>query len=121
MRHIAVEREAARAQHDGPGAQVADGRHVVADEQHRAAVRRDIAHLAQALPLELQIADREHFVDDQNLAAQMRRHRKREPHVHAAAVVLHRRVEKALDAGERDDGVELAANLGARHARESRR
>ena len=106
------------AQHDGPRAQVADGRHVVAHEQHRAPVGRDVAHLAQALPLKFDVAHCQHFVDDQDLAAQVRRHGKREPHVHAAAVMLHRRVEKSLDAGERDDRIELAANLGAGHAQD---
>ena len=102
-------------QQNGPRAEASDGRHVVADEQHRAAVGRDIAHLAEALPLEVEVAHREHFVDDQDFAAQVRRHGKRQPHVHAAAVMLDRRIEKALDAGERDDGIELAANLGAGH------
>ena len=37
-------------------------------------------------------------------------------HVHAAGVALDRRVEKALDLGEGDDFVELAADLGAAHA-----
>ena len=115
VRDIAVEGETARAQDDRPGTEVRDGRHVMADKQDGAAVRRDIPHLAQALPLKLQIADREHFVDDQNLAAQMRRHGEGQPHIHAAAVMLHGRVEKALDAGECDDRVELAADLRARH------
>ena len=87
----------------------------MAHEQDRPAVRCDIPHLAEALPLELQIAHGEHLVDDQNLAAQVRRHGESEPHIHAAAVMLHGRVEKALDAGERDDRVELPANLGAGH------
>ena len=46
----------------------------------------------------------------------MRRHGEREPHVHAAGVALHRRVEELLDLGERDDLVELARDLGAAHA-----
>ena len=36
------------------------------------------------------VAHGEHFVDDQDLAAQVRRDGKGQPHVHAAAVVLHR-------------------------------
>ena len=46
----------------------------------------------------------------------MRRHREGQPHVHAARIALDRRVEEFLDLGEGDDLVELAADLGARHA-----
>jgi hypothetical protein len=37
----------------------------VADEQHRPALRPGIGHAAQALALELGVADREHLVDDE--------------------------------------------------------
>ena len=53
--------------------------------------------------------------------SQMRGNRKRQPHVHAAAVVLDRGVEELLDAGEGDDGVELLADLARASCRESRR
>ncbi len=38
----------------------------------------------------------------------MRGHGEGEPHVHAAAVALHRRVEELLDLAEGDDLVEAA-------------
>ena len=76
----------------------------------------DVVHLAEALLLEPRVADREHFVDDQDLRLEVRRDREREPHVHAARVVLHRRVDEALDLGEGDDLVELARDLRAAHA-----
>ena len=74
----------------------------------RAALARDVAHLAEALLLERRVADRQHLVDEQDLGLEVRRHREGEPHVHAARVALHRRVEEPLDLGERDDLVELA-------------
>ena len=58
--------------------------HVVADEQHRPALAHDVAHLPEALLLERRVADGEHLVDDQDLRLQVRRHRERQPHVHAA-------------------------------------
>ena len=42
--------------------------------------------------------------------------RERQPHVHAARIVLHRRIEEPLHLGEGDDFVELAVDLGAAHA-----
>ena len=41
---------------------------------------------------------------------------KRQAHVHAGGVALDRRVEELRDLGELDDVVELAPDLGARHA-----
>ena len=41
----------------------------------------------------------------------MRRDREGQPHIHAAAVALDRRVEKLFDLGEGDDLVEFARNL----------
>ena len=93
------------------------GRHVVADKQHRAAVAaRDLVHLAEAFLLELGIADREHFVDDQDFRLQMRRDGEGEAHIHAGGIALDRRVEELLDLGKGDDLVEFPADLGAAHA-----
>ena len=91
-------------------------RHIVAHKQHRPAMPGHILHLAEALLLKLGVADRQHLVDDQNLRLQMRRHREREPHIHAAGIALHRRIEEFLHFGEGDDLVELALDLGAAHA-----
>ena len=46
---------------------------------------RHVLHLAEALLLELRVADRQHLVDDQDLRLQVRRDRERQPHIHAAA------------------------------------
>ena len=46
---------------------------------------------------------------------EMRGDRKREPHVHAARVALHRRVDELLDASELDNFVELARDLALAH------
>ena len=62
------------------------------------------------------VADRQHFVDDQNLGFKVRRDGERQPHVHPARVVLDRRVDETLDFGERDDLVELPVDLGLVHA-----
>ena len=94
-------------------AQLADAGQIVADEQHRAALVAHVAHPAETPVAEMQVADRQHLVDDQDLRLEMRGDRERQPHVHAARVVLHRRVDELLELGERDDLVELAADLVA--------
>jgi hypothetical protein len=78
-------------------------------------VARDLAHLSEALALEGRVADRENLVHDQDLRLQVRRHGEREPQLHPARVALDRRVDEALDVGERDDLVELPLDLLALH------
>ena len=58
--------------------------HVVAHEEHRPSIARDVVHLAEAFSLELRVADGEDFVDDQDLGLEVRGDREGEPHVHAA-------------------------------------
>ena len=88
---------------------------VVRDEEHRPAGAAELLHPAQAAPLELGVADREHLVDEQDLGLEVRGDGEREPHVHAARVALHRRVDELLDARELDDLVEARVDLAALH------
>ena len=68
--------------------------------------------------LELRVTHRQHLVDDEDFRFQVRRHGEGEPHIHAAGVMLHRRIEKHLRLGKGDDLVELAVDLLARHAKD---
>src|SRR5207249_7906474 len=86
------------------------------DKQDRAALARDVAHLAEALPLKCNVADREYLVDDQDVGLEVGRHGEREPHIHAARVVLDRRVQEGFDTGKVDYLIELALNLPTPHA-----
>ena len=76
----------------------------------------DILHLSEALLLKARVADREHLVDDEDLRLEVRGDGEGQPHVHAARVALHRRVDELLDLGERDDLVELPADFRLAHA-----
>ena len=114
--HVAVQRQPALLQQHRPGTQGLDRGHVVADEQDRPAAAADLAHLPEALLLELGVADRQHLVHDQDFRLQVRRHRERQPDVHPAGVPLDRRVEELADLGELDDLVELPPHLPAGHA-----
>ena len=64
-------------------------------------------HPAEALLLELGVADGEHLVDEQDLRFEVGGHGEGEAQVHPARVALDRRVEEPRDPGELDDLVEL--------------
>src|SRR6266851_4704163 len=74
-----------------------------------------MTHPTEALLLKSQIADCEDLVDDEDLRLKVRRDRKRQAHVHAARVALHRRVDELIDFGEPDDLVELLPDLRLCH------
>ena len=50
--------------------------------------------LSEAFLLEFLVAHRQHFVHDENLRSQVRRHGERQAHVHAAGITFDRRVEE---------------------------
>jgi hypothetical protein len=96
-------------------AQPRDRRHVVAHEQHRPPVARDVAHLAEALLLERRVSDREHLVEDEDVRLEVRSDGEREAQVHPAGVALDRRVDEAAHPGELDDLVEAPVDVRAVH------
>ncbi len=69
----------------------------MADEQHRAPLLSNIAHLAHALALELSIAHRQHLIHDEDFGFQVGGDSKSQAQVHPAGVTLHRRINKLLD------------------------
>src|SRR3954468_21718020 len=103
------DQQAALAERGGRG-------HVVRDEQHRPSAAADLLHLAEAFLLKGDTPDCDPLVDEQDLALEMRGHREREPHVHAARVVLDGRVDEARELGELDDRLAFAAYLRALQA-----
>jgi hypothetical protein len=109
--------DAALAQENDAVGQRGDGGHVVADEKDRAALALgDVLHFAEALFLELGIAHGEHLINDEDLRLQVRGDGEGEADVHAAGVMLDRRVEEHLGFRKGDDLVELAVDLLAGHA-----
>ena len=99
----------------GRRAQPHHGVHVVADEEDGPATRLDLAHLPEALALELDVADGQHLVDEQDLGLHVGGDGEAEAQVHARAVALDGRVHEPLEAGELDDRVELTSDLAAAH------
>ena len=87
----------------------------MAHEENRATLAGDVAHLAEALPLELHVTDGEDFVNDEDLGVQVGRHGEREAHFHSGGISFDRLLQERLHAGERRDLVVLRADLAPRH------
>src|ERR1700677_1658178 len=104
---------------NGPRAQFSERGRIVADENDGSALAGDVAHFAEALFLECGVADGEDLVDEQNFRLEMRCYGESKAHLHTAAVVLERGIEKALYFRERHDFFELAVNLGLAHSQDS--
>ena len=83
----------------------------MADENDGPPRARDVAHFAEALFLEIDVADGEHFIDEQNFRLEMRGHGKRQPHVHPARIMFHRRIDEFFQLRERHNLIELALDL----------
>ena len=69
-------------------------------EDHRPALLGDVAHFPQTLSLKCRVAYGQNFVHQQDLRLQVRGHGEGQAQVHAARVMLHRRVDKLLHLGE---------------------
>src|SRR5689334_19529208 len=85
--------------------------HVVAYEEHGAPLAGDLAHLAETLLLEFDVANGEHLIDDENVGFEVRGDGERQPNIHAARVPLNRRIEKTLCPCEFDDGHKLSVDV----------
>jgi hypothetical protein len=88
----------------------------VTDKQDSASLLRHVTHLAKALLLELRVADRQHFIHDEDLRLEVRGDRECQPQVHARGIPFNRCLNELLDFGKSNDLVKLAFDLGALHA-----
>src|SRR5262249_51075204 len=64
------------------------------------------------------IAYGQDFVEEQNFRFEVRRDRKCQAHIHAAAVSFDRRIDKSFKLREGDDLVEFAGDFAAAHAQD---
>ena len=88
----------------------------MAHKQHRPPAFGDILHLAEALFLELGVADGKNFIDDEDFRFHMGGDGEGKAHIHAGAISLDRGIEESLDAGEIHDLVEFLPDLDLAHA-----
>src|SRR5206468_999840 len=90
-------------------------RHAVRNKHHGPPASAELLKSAKGALLELCVSDRQDFVDEQDVRLEVGGDSETKAYLHPARVALDGRVEKLLDAGERDDVVELADDLGAPH------
>ena len=94
---------------------------MLCEHEEQCAAAREIAlHPRDALLLERLVADREHFVGDEDVRRERRRDRESEPHDHARRVVLDRLADVLAQVGERDDLVAPIGDLRRREAKQRR-
>src|ERR1700674_2835185 len=89
---------------------------LVRDEDDGAARAGNVAHLAEAFFLEVDVADGEDFINEKDFGFEMGGDGEGEAHVHAGGVVLDLRVDEFFEFGESDNFVELAFDLALAHA-----
>ena len=94
----ALEHLATPIEHDGPGAEGADGRQVVADEQHGAATLGRPLERPETFALEGGITDGQDLVDDEHLRLEVRR----PPRTRAAPAYRRSSALSACRCGPRD-------------------
>ena len=93
----------------------------VRDEQDGDAARAQLVHLAHAALAEIDVADGQRFVHQQDFRIDVDGHGERQAHHHAARVGLHRLIDEVADLGEVFDLSDTARRSGAWRGRESSR
>ncbi len=83
----------------------------VADQQDRSAIVLELFQPREAFGLELGVADRQGFIDDQQLRMHLRLHRERQAHHHAAGIAADRLVDERTDVGEGENAIEAGIHL----------
>jgi hypothetical protein len=77
---------------------------------------RPLVDAVEALRLERGVADRQHFIEQEDVWLEMSGNREAEANVHPRRVVLHRHVDELTHAGKVDDSFELFCDLRTSHA-----
>ena len=79
---------------------------IVGDEEERSAVGDQFFDLLKTSLLKKGIADREGFIDDQNIRLDLHLHGERQAHEHAAGIAFDRLIDELIDVGEGRDRLE---------------
>ena len=82
------------------------------------ALLAQLVDLPHAALREIDVADRQRFVDDQDLGVELHGDGERQPNDHAARIGFERLVDELADLGERQDVVEFRFDLLGREAQE---
>ena len=97
---LAFHGQFAGIEQDGAVADGLDGALVVGDDEQRGALLAELADAVEALVLEIGVAHRERFVDDQYIRAVRGGDAEGQAHLHAAGVHAHRLVDIVADFGK---------------------
>ncbi len=88
----------------------------MADKNNCTTALGHILHLAEAALLELNVSNRQDFVDEKDLCVEMGGHGKRQAEVHTRGISFDRRVNELFDPGEGDDVIEPRPDLFSFHS-----
>ncbi len=91
----------------------------MAYEEDRAPALCHLRHLLDALALELQVADSENLVHQEDLGVQVSGNREGEPYLHPARIAFDHRVDELSGLGKLDDLLELRIDLALSHAEDA--
>ena len=88
----------------------------MANKKNSSALSGYFSHLSETFFLKFNIADRQNFVNNQNVWLKMSCHCESEAYVHAARVALYWRINKSLYFSKSNNGIEHTINLLFAHA-----
>src|SRR6185295_3882401 len=88
----------------------------MAYKEHGPPVPGYFIHLAEALLLKRDVADRQHFVDDQDFRFEVGRDCEGESNRHTGGIMFDGRVEKLFSFGKGDNLIKLTFDLVAGHS-----
>src|SRR5277367_894369 len=88
------------------------------NEDHGGATAKNLVHFLEASILKHDIADAQHFVHDQDVGIDVRRHGEPQPGVHAGRVSFYRSIDEVGETRELHDGVEFSIDLLPIHAQD---
>src|SRR5215472_14492381 len=91
---------------------------LMGDEDDSAADAGDVAHFSEAFFLEIDVADGEDFVHEQDFRLEVGGDGKGQTNVHAGGVVFDGRVNELFKLGEGNDFVEFAGDLALAHSQD---
>jgi len=112
----AVEANGAVVDPEDTVAEAANLIELMGNEDDGAAGAGDVAHFAEAFLLEVEVADGENLIDEENFRLEMGGDGERQADVHAGGVVLDGRVDESFQFGEGDDFIELALDFRFPHS-----
>ena len=86
------------------------------DKNYGAVSRLKISQIAHAFLLEEDIANRQRFINDQNVRVDMSDNRKGQPDIHPAGISLDRLINKVANIGEGHDFVKSRIDIALAQA-----